>query len=329
MATIPANIAAFADLVAEDIQNIYVQKRGGKKLGMDQICNVATSKSYYNKDSSVIGAEKAHFMGENASVVYDAPIQGFDKVYTSKKYGTGIKITDTLWRFGVDFRGIANKITNLADAVDEKIDDDAFDLLNNSYSPSYTDGDSQSVSTSGGDAVAFASDAHTREDAGTNWNNIVTDGTTVNMDFEYDALKALRRTAALVKNGRGQQMMVEPDTLVCKYGSSVHSRYEELMGALNRNQIPGGNENDGAAKVGLPKLITSKYLDNDAYYFAFDSSFKGPEMGLQWIWGLKPDLNAPEINYDTDEYRRKVVMFYDRGGNDMRAWQFSKGTNAA
>ena len=52
-------------------------------------------------------------------------------------------------------------------------------------------------------------------------------------------------------------------------------------------------------------------------------------MGLQWIWGKKPTLDAPELNYDNDEYRRKVTMYYDRGANDMRMWAASKGTNAA
>lgn len=163
---------------------------------------------------------------------------------------------------------------------------------------------------------------------GTAWNNIVYDGTTYNMDFEYDSLKALRRTASLVLGGRGMQMDIEPDTLVCKYGSSVHSRYEELQAAISRNQIPGGNENDGPAKVGLPKLITSKYLDNDAYWFAFDSSKNNDEMGLQWIWAQRPTILAPEGIYTSGSTQYQGKMFYDRGANRMRNWFGSTGANA-
>jgi hypothetical protein len=324
---VPATLAQFADLVAEDIQDIFVKRREQKKPLMGEVFNVRNSKSYYNKDSSVLGGEKAKFIGDNASVVYDAPIQGYDKTYTSKKYGTGMKISDHLWKFGIEFRRITTLVETMMDEVDEKTEDDAFDMLNNGYATSYTDGDGQTVTTSGGNAAAFFSNAQTREDGGTSWNNIVYDGTTYNMDFEYDALKALRRTAALVKTGRGQVMGVQPDVMVCKYGSSVHSRYEELMGALNRGNIPGGNENDGAAKVGLPKLITSKYLDNDAYWFSFDSSMKGDKYGLQWVWAFQPTLDAPELDYDTDLYKRKVTMFYDRGANDMRNTFASKGDN--
>ena len=147
------------------------------------------------------------------------------------------------------------------------------------------------------------------------------------MDFEYDALKALRRTAAAVKNGRGLQTMVSPNTMVAKDGSSVHSRYEEIQAALSRNMIPGGNENDGAAKVGLPTLIVSKHLDNDAYWFAFDSSKKNDQMGLQWIWNEQPHLLEVELCYDSQLYKRQALMFYDRGANNMRNWFGSDGTN--
>lgn len=147
------------------------------------------------------------------------------------------------------------------------------------------------------------------------------------MDFEYDALKAARKTASAILNGRGQKLGIEVDTLICKHGSSVHDRYEELMGAITRNQIPGGDENDGAAKVGLPKLITLKHLDNDAYWFAFDSSKKNDRYGLQWRWSQRPKMDAPEYDYDTDLYKRKITAFYDRGGNNMRNIVASEGDN--
>jgi len=325
--TVPASLGGFADLVNESIQDIFV-KRAELPMNMEKYFNVSDTSSYYSKDSSVTGAEKAKFISENASVVYDSPLQGFDKTYTQKKFGDGLKITDQLWKFGIDFRRITGFAESLMDSMSEKVEDDAADMLNNSFSSSYTDGDGQTVSTAGGNAVAFISNSQTREDGGTAWSNRVTDGTTVNMDFEYDALKALRKTAAAVVGPRGQKLGIEPDTLICKYGSSVHDKYEELMGALSRNFIPGGDENDGAAKVGLPKLVLLKHLDNDAYWWAIDSSKKNDRFGLQWRWSQRPKLDVPELNYDSDEYRRKAVMFYDRGGNDMRNLFGSKGTNA-
>lgn len=324
---VPATLSQFGDLIDESIQNIFVM-RSELPRKIDQYFNVSDTTSYYDKDSSVVGTERAKFMAENASVIYDAPIQGFDKTYTQKKYGDGLKISDHLWKFGIQFRNITALVDAMMDAMDAKIEMDGADMLNNSYSTSYTDDDGQTVSTAGGDSAAYFTASHTREDGGTAWNNIVYDGTTYNMDFEYDALKAARKTASAIVNGRGQKLGIEVDTLVCKHGSSVHDRYEELMGAISRNQIPGGDENDGAAKVGLPKLITLKYLDNDAYWFAFDSSKKNDRYGLQWRWSQRPKLDAPEYEYDTDLYKRKITAFYDRGANQMRNFVGSTGVNA-
>jgi hypothetical protein len=62
------------------------------------------------------------------------------------------------------------------DSMVHKTEDDAADMLNNGWSTSYTDADGQSVTTTTGDGVAYFSASHTREDGGTNYNNIVYDG---------------------------------------------------------------------------------------------------------------------------------------------------------
>jgi hypothetical protein len=325
---VPATLSEFKDLVSEDIQNIFVKRGTLKTPNIDKYFNVTDVQSYYTKDSSVSGTKKAKYVSENASVVYDAPVQGFNKTYTQKKYADGLKISDQLWKFGIEFRKITTLVESLMDSMIEKVEDDGAEMLNNGFSTSFTDENGLTVSTAGGDSVAYFSSAHTREDGGPAWNNIIYDGTTYNMDFEYDALKALRYTAAAVLGPRGQTTDFTPDTLVCKYGSSVHSRYEEIQGAIARNMIPGGDENDAAAKVGLPKLITLRHLDNDGYYFAFDSRYKNDVYGLQWKWAQRPKLLEPETEYDTQLYKQQAIMFYDRGANDMRNWYGSKGTNS-
>ena len=95
---VPATLAQFGDLIDESIQNIFVM-RSELPRKVDQYFNVSDTTSYYDKDSSVVGTERAKFISENASVLYDAPIQGFDKTYTQKKYGDGLKISDHLWKF--------------------------------------------------------------------------------------------------------------------------------------------------------------------------------------------------------------------------------------
>jgi len=323
---VPATLEQFGDLIAENIQKIFVQ-RANVPREMEKYFTVENTSSYYDKDSSIVGGGRAKYASENAGVIYDAPIQGFDKTYTQKKYFYGDKITQHAWKFGFEARKLTNFVEGMMDAVDNNIEICAADMLNNGWGTAYNDDDNQSVSTAGGDATAYFSASHAREDGGTAWNNIVYDGTTYNMDFEYDALKAARKTATAIVNGKGLPLGINLDTLIAKQGSSVQDRYEELMGAISRNYIPGGDENDGAAKVGLPKALFLKYLDNDAYWYAFDSSKKNDKFGLQWRWSEKPNMLPAELDYDTQEYRRQVYYFADRGANNMRSWVAANGTN--
>jgi hypothetical protein len=163
MATVPAIRVNFTDLQDDSIQKIFSERLAEKPLGMEKIFNVKDSNSYYNKDSYVVGLDKAQYVADNASAAFDAPIQGYDKTYTSKKYATIVEVSEYCTKFGFDYRKIGNQVINLADALSAKVEDDAFDMLNNSYSTSYADG-TLTVSTAGGDSAAFFSASHTRED---------------------------------------------------------------------------------------------------------------------------------------------------------------------
>ncbi len=55
---------------------------------------------------------------------------------------------------------------------------------------------------------------------------------------------------------------------------------------------------------------------------------KTDKNGLQWMWSKRPSLDAPEIEYDSDLYKRKATMFYTRGGSDMRSTFGSTGLNS-
>jgi len=66
--------------------------------------------------------------------------------------------------------------------------------LDNSYSTTYVAEDvsgNYMVPCTGGDGLALISASHTREDGGTNNNNRITDGTTVNMDKMLVHIKSL------------------------------------------------------------------------------------------------------------------------------------------
>ena len=81
MASAPLNIAQAADLVDLSIQKIF-SKTSEPESMYPKYYNVRSTDDYYEKDSSLSGLGESDFVDENAAIVSDVPIQGYDK--TSK-----------------------------------------------------------------------------------------------------------------------------------------------------------------------------------------------------------------------------------------------------
>ena len=187
----PLNLSDAADLIDLSIQQIEL-KGSEKNTFYNQYMNVETGVTdLLTKDSSLSGLGFAGRIVENASVAAQSPVQGFDQTYTQVHYGILLNFTEAMWKFGIKKRNLERITREAVQAVEDVREQLCADRLDQSYNTSYTASDPSGnyiVTTAGGDAVALISASHTREDAGTAWGNRITDGSTVNMDFDYDAL---------------------------------------------------------------------------------------------------------------------------------------------
>lgn len=132
---------------------------------------------------------------------------------------------------------------------------------------------------------------------GSNWSNIVTDSAgTVNLPFDYAGHKAAERTAANVPDPKGNPMNLELDTLVCARGSNVSFKAKEILKALQKNEIPGSFNHDGAAVAPFKVVeLPRQYLTNTEYWAMFDSKKLGPEYGFQFLESEPITLDSPNI----------------------------------
>ncbi len=334
----PFSLTDAADLIDLSIQDIFQKGSESESRLFEQYYNVDTVEDYLVKDSSISGLGYAGRVVENAAVTQVAPVQGYDKTYTQVRFGALQSFSAYMWQYGVKKRDITNIATEVRNACADLRELRCADRLDQSFNTSYTATDvagNYTVSTAGGDGVALVSASHTREDGGANWSNRITDGSTVNMAFEYNALKAAHRTAALVPNPLGKPTNLNLDTLVCTRGGAVDNRATEILGALNRGRIPGSNDNDSSSARPDGSIPTYKILrlpwitTNTSYWWMFDSSKKGAKYGLQYKETLPITLQGPNVVFKTDEIQYKAVMAFDIGHNDPRGWVGSKNTNAA
>ena len=329
----PLNLSDAADLIDVSIQQIWLKGSEKESRMFEQYYNVETGVTdYYTKDSSLTGLGYAGRIVENAAVTAASPVQGFDKTYTQVAFGVLLSFTKQMWFFGIKKRNLERVTDEARKACSDLRELRCADRLDQAFATSYTASDisgNYSVTTTGGDGLAFISNAHTREDGGTAWNNRVTDGTTVNMAFEYNALKAANRTAALVLGPIGKPTNIKLDTFVCSRGFAVHNRAVEILGAIGKGWIPGSADRDGSAVPGFKIIALPWVTTNTAFWFMFDSTMKNGTYGLQYKESMPIELEGPNIVFKTGEIQYKASMMFDIGHNDSRGWVGSKNTNAA
>lgn len=326
-------LADAADLIDVSIQQIWLKGSEKETRQFEQFYNVETAVTdYYLKDSSLSGLGYAGRVVENAAVTAASPVQGFDKTYTQVQFGILMSFTKYMWYFGIKKRNLEKITMEARKACSDLRELRCAERLDNAYATSYTATDIQGnypVTTSGGDGLAFISASHTREDGGTAWNNRITDGSTVNMSFDYPALKAARRTASLITNPLGKPTNIQLDTLICARGQAVANRALEILGAINRGFIPGSADRD---QSGVPsyKIIETPWIQtNTSFWFMFDSTMCGPTYGLQYKESQGIELEGPNVVFKTGEIQYKSTLMFDIGHNDSRNWTGSKNTNAA
>lgn len=324
----PLNIAQAADLVDLSIQNVY-EKRSEPEVMYKDYFNVRETEDYFEKDSSLSGLGEADFVDENGVIISDVPVQGYKKTYTQNMVGVIVPFTFKMWKFGIKKRDLDNAAKELKASCARKKERLCAERLDNAAAVAYThngQGSSRTISIVGGDGLAAATNAHTREDGGANMNNIVFDGTTYNLALDYAGLKAAYRTAGLMVDPRGNPRIPDLDRLVVKKNSANHFKAKELLRAIKDGKIPESFDHDGAG-VNAYEIVALEYLQNSGAWAMFDSKKAlSDEEGFQFIESQAPMLDPVNVVYKTKEIQTGVTTLFDLGHNDVaRSWVFSKG----
>jgi len=326
---VPFDLNAAADLTDLSIQEIWLKSPADLKTYHTDFYYVESVSDYIVKDSSLTAIKSFSKIAENGQIPAASPYQGFDKTYTQSFFSGMLRITRPMWRYGVQARKLESLVSELRKDAMRFREQVLANPVNNMTSTSYSDttgGLSFVVTNAGGDGDAPNSTSHTREDGGTDWNNQLTDGTTVNMDFDYDAWKAALKTAQAIKGGVGEVLDINLDRLLCKSNSSVHHRAMEVLNSMKKGEKPGTANNDGVVDNAF-SITANPYLSADLQYGFVDSSKIGPKFGFQLKQGMDINLDPQFIDYDTKEFKYSAGMDFAFGFNDLRNWVFSTGAN--
>lgn len=328
----PLTLGQAADLIDKSIQKVF-SKTSDPESKYKKYFNSRTTTDYYEKDSGLSGLTEADFVDENGVVAVDTRVQTFDKTYTQTQVDHMESFTKRMWFFGIKKRDLNNVATELKASINRKREKLCAEYLQNGFeSTSYSHTGSaktSTIGTAGGDGLGAFDDDHTREDGGSNMNNILYDGTTYHLPAGYAALKAYDRTFSLMVDPRGNPRPGSLTHVVVKKGGSAAHTFKEILGAIKRGRIPESFDSDASA-VGSFEIIELDYLTEGAYHYGFDSSRALTDKeGFQFVESQGTTLMPQNVVYKTSEIQYKVESMWTHGHNDVaRAWVGSKGTSA-
>lgn len=281
-------------------------------IGMT-IFNVDTSVKNIEKDTSATGLSKLVLTTESQAISYEDEVEGYNVTYTHKKFTKGTSVSQELWeddQFGV----MRRKPQDMAYAKVRTQEQFAADIFNNGF----TAGGGGLAPFTGPDSLALFSAAHTREDGGATQSNTITS------DLSEDAIENALVTMRQTLDGKGQLMLVQPDTLLVP--PSLEKEANILMNSIQR---PGTTNNDVNAYKGRLNVQVWDYLGSaaggsDTAWFIYDRKVHQ----LNWFNRSDRGLEGPDWDFDTKTARWSTVCRWSAGWSNWRGIYGSKGDNS-
>jgi hypothetical protein len=311
---------------------------------MDWMYKVDNNERIYT-DIGVTGLGMAEIIPDGGIGASDAPIQGYTKNYVQMHFTKKVRLTFQSNFFLFESAAakikasVKSKVIEGKNAIEHAKNYLSQSLLAQGFTTSFTwvpinnVGTPTPISTLGADAVEYWSQVHPREDGGPVWSNVIVD-TLPSPQFTYSSLLAARRQQALKKDGRGNPLISQLDTLVCRAGSATAQFAKTIKGTIDKGLAPQqANLFNNAPATDTFSVVELSPYENLAMtglaWGMFCSAMKNQDFGFLYVEAL-PTRAEPAVvdllgNQDLVlNFNSLAVM----GASDLRGWMWSAGDGA-
>ncbi len=309
---------------------------------LDFMFKVENNERIYT-DVGVTGLGMGEIIPDGGVGVSDAPIQGFSKNYVQMHFTKKVRLTFQTNFFlfesaAAKIKGtVKGKVLEGKNSIEHAKNYLAQSLLAQGFLTSFTwvpinnVGTPTPISTLGADAVEYWTLLHPREDGGPVWSNVVVDGATSSPQFTYSSLLAARREQSLKKDGRGNPLISQLDTLVVRAGSTAAQFAKTIKGTIDKGLAPQQtNLFNNAPATDSFKIVELSPYENLAMtglaWGMFDSKMMNADYGFLYIEAL-PTRAEPAV-VDLLGNQDLVLNFNSlcvMGASDLRGWMWSAG----
>lgn len=248
----PTMSGGLSALLSPDLREVYVETGKERPLEYPLIFNTPDMPWNPVTDRNVSGLGTMPTKPEGAQFTLDDIIMGSTKTYTSVSYGLAVEITYEAWRdelYGV----ITEMVRCLARASNNRMEVDAFSVLNNAFSTSYTGFDS---------GVALCSLLHVGLDGVTRTNRPNPDA-----GFGVTALQDSIIRFENMTDERNMPRLMTPTTVALGPANKWAAR--EILGSAGR-PYKTDNELNALIQEDMSWMICH-YLTTSTYWFVMAS----------------------------------------------------------
>jgi len=265
-----------------------------------EIFQVQTSERSIEQYSGMSGVGLFNTIEEGEAVLYDDPVQEFDKTFTHTRFGLGFKVSVDVVEDD-KHNQVAKTTRELARSAFETQEIDAASTFNNGFSGSYN----------GPDGVPLFSASHPLVKAGGVQSNVLS----VAADLDVSSLELALIDFELQKDSSGKLIHV-PCKRVVTAAQNRFNVHEILKSTLRSDTANNATNALRYATDGMPEAFVWRYLtDPDAWFLTAAPG----ESGLVWFWRKKPYTKHA---VDDDTETGKFSMRYKKS----HGWYSFSGT---
>lgn len=303
-----ATTGQFSQLLAPGLMEVMFNEIESTPPSWMPVLNVLNSKRAYEEDHKVVGLGTMQTKAEGIATTLDDAINGNTVRYTHASYGLGFRITREM--FDDDLYDIMDGMSReLSRAAAYRIEIDAWSVLNNAFSSSFT----------GQDGLALCSTAHTRADGGAT----IANRPSSDVDFSYSAYQAALDHFKVLVDDRGRPIEMMP--AMVQIDPSFEWVAKEIM--LSEYKPYTANNEINPIKSDTMGYHNNRYLtDTDSWFVHAPKRQKKARGGhdMKFLWRTRPEF-ANGDDFLSGDALFKTFARYSKGFNEWRGVYGSSG----
>lgn len=297
----------FSNLLAPGLFDVLFNEINHQPNQWVPVFNTYDSERQYEEELKVAGLGAMVPKPEGTNTTFDDPLISGKVRYTHASYGLGFRVTREM--FDDDLYDIMdNMAAELGRAASYKVEVDAWSILNNAFSASFT----------GLDALALCHVSHTRLDGGT----VIANKPSTDADFSFTSYQAGLDAFNTMLDDRGRPLVMNP-SLVVVDPTFAWAAKEVLQSEYKPYTA---NNEINPLKMDGTEYLPCRYLTSARSWFLLTPKKQQMKGGhdLKFFWRTRPETSNAD-DFQSGDALFKVFARYSKGFSEWRGVYGSSG----